>query len=118
MGSATSILRPDMYATVKVGLCAMQERMDILRTILRGTTKEMELDYGKIAEVTDEFSGSDPKERCRAAMITPAREVMLRISRALAQVRQCGEVKVLANGGAASTCQIRPATSKDILSAR
>lgn len=115
----SAILRR-MPRAFEVGLPTLQERVDILQTILRDTTKEVGFEYRKIAEVTDGYSGSDLKELCRAAMMAPAREAMLKIRRARAEIRQGGGVKGLAMSGNSQgpVNQIRALTVKDILHAR
>eukprot|EP00177_Eucheuma_denticulatum_P007239 GFKZ01013172.1.p1 GENE.GFKZ01013172.1~~GFKZ01013172.1.p1 ORF type:complete len:437 (-),score=74.96 GFKZ01013172.1:1357-2667(-) len=58
----------------EVGLPNLQERVEILRKILEEVDVEVAFDYAKVAQVTEGYSGSDLKELCRAAMMTPVRE--------------------------------------------
>ena len=92
-----------MPRAFEVGLPNLSERVSILRTILAGVKIEDDFKFEEVAKVTVEYSGSDLKELCRAAMMQPAREAMRRARR---------------QGGARTDSNIRPLTVADVLRAR
>ncbi|ERM94738.1 hypothetical protein AMTR_s00011p00253270 [Amborella trichopoda] len=60
----------------EVGLPNASERATIMRVILNGENVADDIDYTKIALLTEGFSGSDLKELCRQAAYIPIRELL------------------------------------------
>lgn len=65
-----------MPSTFHIGFPTAQQRMSILKKILAMERVDDNLDYIRLANLTDGFSGSDLREICRTASVYRMRELM------------------------------------------
>ena len=65
-----------MPATFHVGLPDVHQRKSILKRILEMESVGEDIDYARLAKLTDGFSGSDLREACRTASVYRMRELM------------------------------------------
>lgn len=91
-----------------VGLPEKKEREEILAKVLQDVDLELGFDFGLIADVTDGYTGSDLKELCRAAMMTPVRE----------RVREAAKQRRTFGAPVNREPKLRPLTLQDVLNAR
>jgi len=64
-----------MPRQVCVNLPNKQQRIQILQLILRGEVLDSDVDFNRLADLTDKYSGSDLKEICRVAVYVPVHEL-------------------------------------------
>lgn len=110
----------------EVGLPNILERVEILKKVLKEVELQEPFDYMKIAEITEGYSGSDLKELCRAAMMTPVRESLRVVAKhrkmamdAAANLEGSAALKsVPLSLGSQESSRLRPLTLTDVLTAR
>lgn len=78
----------------EVALPDVGERVEILRKVLGDVEVEFGFDYGKVASVTEGYSGSDLKELCRAAMMSPLRESLRVAAKKRGESRRLRELRL------------------------
>ena len=65
-----------MPATFHIGLPNLEQRKNILRQILKLEFISDDVDFNRLATLTDSFSGSDLQEMCRTASVYRIRELV------------------------------------------
>jgi SpoVK/Ycf46/Vps4 family AAA+-type ATPase len=65
-----------MPSTFHIGLPEVDQRKSILGQILKMETVGDDLDYNRLAQLSDNFSGSDLRELCRTAAVYRVRDLM------------------------------------------
>ncbi|XP_037084121.1 ATPase family AAA domain-containing protein 1-A-like [Pollicipes pollicipes] len=65
-----------MPAAFHVGLPTLEQRKSILKLVMRGEKVSEDIDYNRLSNLTDGFTGSDIRELCRTAAIYPVRDFM------------------------------------------
>ena len=64
-----------MPSTFHVGLPDMTQRKSILRQILQIEAVADDIDYNRLAQLSEHFSGSDIRELCRTASVYRVRDL-------------------------------------------
>ncbi|XP_043197489.1 outer mitochondrial transmembrane helix translocase-like [Amphibalanus amphitrite] len=65
-----------MPAAFHIGKPTLPQRKSILHLVMRGESASDDIDFNRLAKLTDGFTGSDLRELCRTAAIYPVRDYM------------------------------------------
>ncbi len=65
-----------MPATFHIGLPNIHQRKCILKQVLRIESVSEDVDYNRLSDLTEGFSGSDLRELCRTAAVYRVREMV------------------------------------------